>query len=153
VARAGYKVVITTSRAGIAHGMVSEAVQAEIHGYLTTRMAAAGVRLDGIYFCPHHPDAKVEKFPRACDCSKPKPGMVLQAERDLDLALPRSFVIGDRWRDLEMGQRAGQRGLLVRAGYGGTQALSTPDGLKAEAILANAREAANWVVRHAPLGR
>ena len=153
VARAGYKVVITTSQAGMAHGMVSEAVLAEIHDYLTTRMAAAGVRVDGIYFCPHHPDAKVEKFRRVCDCSKPKPGMVLQAARDLDLDLPRSFVIGDRWRDLEMGQRAGTRGLLVRTGYGGTEALSTPDGLKAEAILANAMEAASWVVRHAPLGR
>ena len=149
VQRAGYKVVITTSQAGMAHGMVSEAVLAEIHAHITARMAAAGVRIDGIYYCPHHPDAKVEKFRRVCDCAKPKPGMVLQAARELDLDLSRSWVIGDRWRDLQMGFAAGVRGILVRTGYGGTEALWSPDGVQAEAIVANAMEAASWVVRNA----
>jgi D-glycero-D-manno-heptose 1,7-bisphosphate phosphatase len=147
VQRAGYKVVITTSQAGVAHGMVTEAVLADIHAHLIARMAAAGVRIDGIYYCPHHPDAKVEKFRRVCDCAKPKPGLVLQAARELDLDLPRSFVIGDRWRDLQMGHAAGVPGLLVRTGYGGTEATWAPDGVRAEAILANAMEAASWVVR------
>lgn len=151
VSRAGYRIVIVTSQAGIALGFVDEPTVQRIHTHIVERMAEAGVRVDGVYYCPHHPNAKVERYRVTCDCAKPKPGLVLQAARDLDLDLPRSFVVGDRWRDLQMGQAAGTRGILVRTGYGETEAGAPPSGARAEAVVANAMEAASWIVRHAPL--
>jgi D-glycero-D-manno-heptose 1,7-bisphosphate phosphatase len=151
VSRAGYRIVIVTSQAGIAHGVIDEPTVQRIHAHILGRFADAGVHVDGVYYCPHHPDAKVARYRVTCECAKPKPGMVLQAARELDLDLARSFVVGDRWRDLLMGQAAGARGLIVRTGYGGTEADAPPPGAHAEAVVANAMEAASWIVRHAPL--
>jgi D-glycero-D-manno-heptose 1,7-bisphosphate phosphatase len=151
VSRAGYRIVIVTSQAGIALGFMDEPAVQRIHAHIVERMAEAGVPVDGVYYCPHHPNAKVEQYRVTCDCAKPKPGLLLQAARELDLDLARSFVVGDRWRDLLMGQTVGVRGLLVRTGYGETEAGVTPAGGRAEAIVANAMEAASWIVRHAPL--
>jgi D-glycero-D-manno-heptose 1,7-bisphosphate phosphatase len=153
VSRAGYRIVIVTSQAGIALGFMDEPTVQDIHAHIVARLAEAGVPVDGVYYCPHHPHAKVEQYRVVCDCAKPKPGLVLRAARDLDLDLARSFVVGDRWRDLQMGQAAGTRGLLVRTGYGETEARVPPPGARAEAVLANAMEAASWIVRHAPLTR
>ena len=151
VSRAGYRIVIVTSQAGIALGFMDEATVQHIHAHIVERMAKAGVRVDGVYYCPHHPNAKVAQYRVTCECAKPKPGLVLQAARELDLDLSRSFVVGDRWRDLLMGQAAGVRGLLVRTGYGETEAGAVPADGRAEAVVANAMEAASWIVRHAPL--
>jgi len=151
VSRAGYRIVVVTSQAGIAHGVIDEPTVDGIHAHMLARFADAGVHVDGVYYCPHHPDAKVERYRVTCDCAKPKPGLVLQAARDLDLDLARSFVVGDRWRDVLMGQGAGVRGVIVRTGYGGTEADVPPPGARAEAVVANAMEAASWIVRHAPL--
>ena len=151
VSRAGYRIVVVTSQAGIAHGVIDEPTVDGIHAHMLARFADAGVHVDGVYYCPHHPNAKVERYRVTCECAKPKPGLVLQAARDLDLDLPRSFVVGDRWRDLQMGQAAGTRGILVRTGYGETEAGAPPSGARAEAVVANAMEAASWIVRHAPL--
>jgi D-glycero-D-manno-heptose 1,7-bisphosphate phosphatase len=151
VSRAGYRIVIVTSQAGIALGFMDEPAVQRIHAHIVERMADAGVPVDGVYYCPHHPHAKIEQYRLVCECAKPKPGLVLQAARDLGLDLARSFVVGDRWRDLQMGQAAGARGILVRTGYGETEARVPPPGAHAEVVLANAMEAASWIVRHAPL--
>jgi D-glycero-D-manno-heptose 1,7-bisphosphate phosphatase len=84
-------------------------------GYLAARLATmleeAGAHLDGIYSCPHGTSGD-------CECRKPKPGMLQQAERELDVDLSRSYVIGDTYSDIEMAWNAGARGALVLTGYG-----------------------------------
>jgi D-glycero-D-manno-heptose 1,7-bisphosphate phosphatase len=145
--RAGFAVVVVTNQAGIARGIFKESFVAEAHRHVAERLAAGGARVDGFYYCPHHPEAVVEAFRRDCDCRKPKPGMLTRAAADLGLALDRSFVVGDRWHDLEAGQRVGARTLLVRTGYGRTEEASPKPHLRPSAVADNVIEAVSWIVR------
>jgi D-glycero-D-manno-heptose 1,7-bisphosphate phosphatase len=83
----------------------------EVHKKMVSELAAAGAWIDGVYFCPH-------KSEEICDCRKPKPGMLEQAAREHGLDLAGSWVVGDRYGDLEMAHAAGARGILVMTGYG-----------------------------------
>jgi histidinol phosphatase-like enzyme len=81
-------------------------------------LAAGGARVDGWFFCPHHPGAAIEALRVACGCRKPAIGMIEQAEARFTIDRSRSFVVGDKLADLEMAGRAGVRGVRVRTGYG-----------------------------------
>jgi len=145
--RAGFPVVVVTNQAGIARGIFKESFVAAAHQHISARLAAAGARVDAFYYCPHHPEAVVEEFRQACDCRKPQPGMLTRAAADLDLALDRSFVVGDRWHDLEAGQRVGARTLLVRTGYGRTEEASPKAHVQPSAIVDNVIDAVSWILR------
>jgi D-glycero-D-manno-heptose 1,7-bisphosphate phosphatase len=145
--RANVSVVIVTNQAGIARGIFKEAFVEEAHRHITARLSAGGARVDRFYYCPHHPEAVIEQYRKSCDCRKPQPGLLRQAAKDLDLALDRSFVIGDRWHDLEAGQRVGARGVLVRTGYGRTEEASPSDRVTPAAIVNNLMEAVSWILR------
>jgi D-glycero-D-manno-heptose 1,7-bisphosphate phosphatase len=116
--RAGYAVVVITNQGGIGLGMYDSAFVDRTHAMLTEQFEAGGARVDGWYYCPHHPDAIVPEFKRVCECRKPATGLVTAAARDLNIDLERSWVIGDQWRDIEVAHRSGARGILVRTGYG-----------------------------------
>lgn len=122
----GYKVVVVTSQNGVANGILTEEFLAETHAHMSKLFAAAGGRVEGYYYCPHSPNAPVERYRTDCECRKPKPGMILAAARDHGLDLSRSIVIGDRWRDVEMGLAAGTKAILVETGYGRTEAARRP---------------------------
>ncbi len=107
----GFSVIVVTNQSGIAHGIFPEWLVHQIHERMTQELAAAGARLDGIYFCPHRTD-------QDCSCRKPHPGMLEHAAREHNLALSRSWVVGDRYLDVEMAHRVGGRGILVLTGYG-----------------------------------
>ena len=145
--RAGFPVVVVTNQAGIARGIFKESFVAAAHQHISDRLAAAGARVDAFYYCPHHPEAVVEEFRQVCDCRKPQPGMLTRAAADLDLALDRSFVVGDRWHDLEAGQRVGARTLLVRTGYGRTEEASPKAHVQPSAIVDNVIDAVSWILR------
>jgi D-glycero-D-manno-heptose 1,7-bisphosphate phosphatase len=115
---AGFAVVVITNQSGIARGLLSERDLDHMHQVLRRRLARSGAQLDGIYYCPHHPEAPLRRYRRRCGCRKPAPGLLRRAARELNLDLPRSFAIGDSPRDLEAGRRAGCRAILVRTGYG-----------------------------------
>jgi D-glycero-D-manno-heptose 1,7-bisphosphate phosphatase len=119
--RAGYKVVVVTSQNGIAQGVLTEAFLAQAHAHLSQLCEAAGAKIEGYYYCPHSTHAAVERSRTDCECRKPKPGMILTAARDHSLDVTQSFVIGDRWRDIEMGLAAGTKAVLVETGYGRTE--------------------------------
>ena len=145
--RAGLAVVIVTNQAGVARGIFQEEFVADAHRHSLSRLEAGGARVDGFYYCPHHPDASVEKYRIACDCRKPRPGMLRRAASDLNLDLSRSFVVGDRWHDLQAGRAVGARGILVRTGYGRTEETSPPRDAVHDAIVDNLIAAAAWIVR------
>lgn len=145
--RANFAVVVVTNQAGIARGIFKESFVAEAHRHITQRLAAGKARIDGFYYCPHHPEAVIEEFRRSCDCRKPQPGLLKQAASELDLALDRSFVVGDRWHDLEAGERVGARGVLVRTGYGRTEEAAGHPRVKPSAIVDNLMEAVSWLLR------
>ena len=144
--RAGFAIVIVTNQAGVARGIFKETFVEEAHRHISARLQAGGARIDAFYYCPHHPEAVVEAYRRSCDCRKPQSGLFTRAAAELDLALDRSFVVGDRWHDLEAGQRVGARGILVRTGYGKTEE-SSPGGRAApSAIVDNMIEAVSWIL-------
>ena len=147
LAREGFTLVIVTNQAGVARGYFDEAFVQETHRHLSDRFAAGGARVGGFYYCPHFPDATVEAYRRDCECRKPKPGLVRQAARELGLALDRSFVVGDKWADIEMAQAVGARGVLVRTGYGAAEAARPRDDLRNVKIADNLMEAAAWIIR------
>ena len=147
LARAGFALVIVTNQAGVARGFFDEAFVQQVHEHLTRRFAGAGVALDGVYYCPHHPAATVERYRQTCECRKPKPGMLRRAERDLGIDLARSWVVGDRWHDVELAQHVGARGILVRTGYGGSEAESASPGVVPATIADHLFEAASFILR------
>jgi D-glycero-D-manno-heptose 1,7-bisphosphate phosphatase len=145
--RAGFAIVIVTNQAGIARGIFKEAFVADAHRHIAHRLAAGGARIDAFYYCPHHPEAVVAAYRQSCDCRKPQSGLFTRAAAEHDLALDRSFVIGDRWHDLEAGQRVGARGILVRTGYGRTEESSPGAHAAPSAIVDNMMEAVSWILR------
>jgi D-glycero-D-manno-heptose 1,7-bisphosphate phosphatase len=144
--RAGLRLIIASNQSGIAQGLFTEQFVHDLHGHLTNLLARGGVRLDGIYVCPHHPEAKLPAYRVVCECRKPSSGLVNQAARDFDLDLTRSYMIGDRWRDLLSGQQAGTAGVMVRTGYGATESKKPPAGAVADAVVDNMAAAASWIL-------
>ncbi|HVR70029.1 MAG TPA: HAD family hydrolase [Vicinamibacteria bacterium] len=116
--RAGLLAVVVTNQAGVARGYFPESLIGEVHGRLRAAMDAGGARLDGIYYCPHHPDVGEPPYRLDCDCRKPRPGLLKRAAAELGADLSRSFVVGDRHGDLALAWAVGARGVLVKTGYG-----------------------------------
>lgn len=112
---AGFRLVVVTNQSAIARGKVTLAGLEAIHAELRRQLTAAGVELDAIYFCPYHPDGTVPPYNREHEERKPAPGMLLRAAREMDLDLAKSWMVGDRLRDIQSGHRAGCRTVLVRS--------------------------------------
>ena len=131
---AGFALILITNQPDIARGVTTAQQVADIHARLQRYL-----QLDDIQVCPHDDSAQ-------CDCRKPKPGLLFEAARKWDIDLAASFVVGDRWRDVEAGQRAGCRPIFVDYGYREQR----PHGpyLRVHSL----REAANWIVRVAQMG-
>ena len=116
---AGWKAIVITNQSGIARGYLDEAMLARIHEHLRHELARQGARLDGFYYCPHHPRIGVEPYRQTCHCRKPQTGMLEQAASEHNINLADSFVIGDKASDINLATNAGARGVLVKTGYGG----------------------------------
>lgn len=115
---AGFQTVVVTNQAGVARGYFAEALVDEVHDRVRELLAGAGARLDGIYYCPHHPDVGAPPYRQACACRKPLPGMLLRARDEMGIDLASSYMVGDSVKDLEAGLRAGTTNVLVLTGYG-----------------------------------
>jgi D-glycero-D-manno-heptose 1,7-bisphosphate phosphatase len=103
----GYALVIVTNQSGVARGLVSLAAMEAVNAAVRDRFALEGAPLDGLYVCPHHPDAAEPSLRRACACRKPAPGLITAAAADLRLDLSRSALIGHSACDIEAARRAG----------------------------------------------
>lgn len=114
----GMKAVVITNQAGVARGFFTEEFVRKINGQIQSALLEQGALIDRFYFCPHHPIEGNDPYRRICDCRKPEPGMLQQAAVDLDIDLARSYLIGDRFQDIETAHRVGARGILVMTGYG-----------------------------------
>jgi D-glycero-D-manno-heptose 1,7-bisphosphate phosphatase len=115
---AGIPAVVVTNQAGIARGYFTEDILHATTAALRAQLERAGARLDGVYACMHHPTAGEPPFRMSCECRKPKPGLLLQAAKDLGLDLTRSVMVGDRSSDVEVAPQVGARSVLVLTGYG-----------------------------------
>lgn len=141
IQNAGYKIVIVTNQSAVGRGLVSLQAANEINQRLVDLIRENGGQVDGVYLCPHRPQDD-------CECRKPKPGMLLQAARELSLDLSRSWLIGDAWSDMLAGQAVRLREtIMVRTGRGREQLLQAPpDNLNSFSIADNLEDAAQIIL-------
>jgi D-glycero-D-manno-heptose 1,7-bisphosphate phosphatase len=111
--QAGYLAVVVSNQPGIAKGHMTGETLETINLKMRFILKNAGAQLDGEYYCLHHPEAVVEQYKVKCDCRKPEPGLILKAAREMDIDLPRSWLIGDNLSDIQAGKNAGCRTILL----------------------------------------
>jgi D-glycero-D-manno-heptose 1,7-bisphosphate phosphatase len=104
---AGFALVVVTNQAGIAKGRFTASDYAVLTAHLRAVLQSEGVTLDGVYHCPHHPEATHAEWASDCDCRKPRPGMLLRAAAELGLSLANSVMVGDKTSDTQAGRSAG----------------------------------------------
>ena len=145
------KAVVISNQAGVARGLFTEDFVKITNEHLQTALRQEGAYIDNFYYCPHHPTEGIEPYRQVCNCRKPAPGMLLQAAHDLDIDLTRSYMVGDRFNDIEAGKEIGVRGILVKTGFG--QELLQDDGPdkatpenKPDFIAADILEAVRWIL-------
>lgn len=112
------KVVVVTNQSGVARGMFPESLVGEVHRRMEDLLKADGAHIDGMYYCPHHPDFGPPEYRKRCNCRKPATGMIERACNDLGIDPTQSYMIGDRIDDVEFGHKIGAKGILVLTGYG-----------------------------------
>ena len=112
----GLKTVVVTNQSGAARGYFPKELIDQVHQKMSDLLEEEGAFLDGIYTCIHAPPSKEESG--GCGCRKPKIGLIEQAALELNLDLEKSYVVGDRFKDVEMARNAGAKAVLVLTGYG-----------------------------------
>jgi len=132
----GCELLVVTNQSGVGRGYFTEATLDRIHDRLVERLAAEGVRLSGIYVCPHVPED-------GCRCRKPGTALLEQAARERGFDPRDAFVIGDKASDVAMGRRAGSTTLLVRTGYGA--GVADAGDVTADHVVEDLREAARVI--------
>lgn len=117
IREAGWKAVIISNQSGVARGYLSEETVLTIHAALRKMLQHQGAEIDGIYYCPHHPQGN-PPYNINCRCRKPESGMLLKAAEELHIDLKKSIVIGDKYSDVLTAQRLNIPGILVLTGFG-----------------------------------
>ena len=114
----GWLAIVVTNQAGVARGYFAEDVIMKVHEQLRLDVEKSGAKLDAIYYCAHHPSVGEPPYRLDCDCRKPKTGLIERAAADFEIDLQRSWMVGDRYGDVELAQNAGLHSALVLSGYG-----------------------------------
>ncbi|HYL82105.1 MAG TPA: lipopolysaccharide heptosyltransferase II, partial [Candidatus Acidoferrum sp.] len=146
---AGFRLFLVTNQAGVARGLLSEADVRRVNERLESLLAEDGVHLDGVYYCPHHPEYGPAMYRRDCDWRKPGPGMILRAAREFPLDLPRSVIVGDHLSDARVADAfPGMRGVLLLTGHGRGQLAKIEAGAAGSPahIAQDLRAAVDWVL-------
>jgi len=111
--RKGYYAIVVTNQSGVARGLLTENKLREMNEYLIDETG-----VDDVFYCPHHPDGKIELYRKCCRCRKPGIGMFETACQKYDIDLDRSYMVGDRASDIMAGENAGIKTVLLESGYG-----------------------------------
>jgi D-glycero-D-manno-heptose 1,7-bisphosphate phosphatase len=144
--RAGFLVFVATNQGGIGLGLYSEPFVRSTHDAMATILEAGGARVDGWFFCPHHPRATIDSLRITCDCRKPGPGMVQAAQAAYPIDLTRSFVVGDKATDMGLAERVGARGVLMRTGRGEAELARAGGTIRPAWIAPDLAAATAWMI-------
>ena len=113
-----FLLILVTNQSGIARGFFSEEEFMATNDHLIRRLQSEGIPIAATFFCPHHPTEGHAPYQKICDCRKPEPGLLFQAQKAFDIDMASSVMIGDKPTDVQAGQRAGVTSILVQTGYG-----------------------------------
>jgi D-glycero-D-manno-heptose 1,7-bisphosphate phosphatase len=143
-----FKVVVISNQSGIARGYYTPNDVHLLHDYIQRELRKEKAHIDAFFYCPHHPDGTIDEFRKACDCRKPNPGMILQAEQKLNIDLQSSFVIGDNFSDIKIKEKIPVKAILVKTGHG-NKALEElqNETIKPDRIEANLLDAVKYIMR------
>lgn len=154
---AGFLCIVTTNQSAIARGIFDEHQFWMGQKRLEDLLGGEGLKLDAVYFCPHHPTEGESPYRMECDCRKPKPGMILRAAREFGIDLARSFMVGDSPVDVGAGRAAGVSVVKVHTAYGrgvsglvSTSLVETSPGVKAvpDYVVDDLDAASHWILAH-----
>lgn len=151
----GLTVIVVTNQAGVAKGHFSEEMVNRVHEKMETLLSNQGAVLDGVYYCPHHPEGVVETHRKTCACRKPGSGMIEKALKEHPINISHSYMVGDKITDVECAQRLGVKNILVLTGYG-TDALKKMDAARMKRpdyIADDVLDAARWIINDLDMKR
>jgi D-glycero-D-manno-heptose 1,7-bisphosphate phosphatase len=139
--QAGLAVIVVSNQSGVSRGYFPESFVQQVNQRMLRELESVGARVDGVYYCPHSSDD-------ACECRKPKTGMIEQAGREHHLDVVCSYVVGDRYGDVELALRAGCKSIFVRTGYGlGEETWHAKEWPhQPDVILDNLQQAVDWIL-------
>ena len=145
----GLKAVVITNQAGVARGYFPEELIHKANERLKKLLSKSGAYLDGIYYCPHHPEGKNERYRKNCNCRKPNPGMIEMASDELNIDISRSYVVGDKLSDVSLAHNVGAKGILVLTGYGKGELeyLSSEFKQKPDYVADDLNTAVKWILK------
>jgi D-glycero-D-manno-heptose 1,7-bisphosphate phosphatase len=146
--RAGYTLIVVTNQSGIAQGLIDPQFVQVCHDEMRRRLQKGGADLDALYYCAHHPRGSVAELSVDCRCRKPAPGMVEDAVRDFGIDPTHSWVVGDKWLDVQLGVGVGARSILVRTGWGEENERKRAPGQHVDAICDNLIHAVSVILQN-----
>ena len=141
LARAGFQMVVISNQSGIGRGLMTRRDVERVNQRFLKLLKTHGIRLEGIYYCPHPPGVR-------CACRKPKLGLVKRAAKDLKRSWRQSISVGDKKSDVALGQRTGGRGALVLTGIG-RQERQRERWIRPDFVAKNFKAAARWILQTA----
>jgi D-glycero-D-manno-heptose 1,7-bisphosphate phosphatase len=142
----GYLLIVVSNQSGVARGYFKEEDLSAVRKAIESRLARAQIRLADLFYCPHHPDGSVKEYARICGCRKPAPGMFYKAAEKFMIDLTQSWMIGDILHDVEAGNKAGCKTILIDNGNE-TEWLTNPE--RTPTLIASTiNEAATFILNH-----
>ncbi|MCJ8208686.1 HAD family hydrolase [Mucilaginibacter sp. RS28] len=148
----GFKLIIISNQAGVAKGYFREEALADVERRICELLMEYGIHLTGFYYCPHHPEGSVADYAIACHCRKPLPGMLIEAAEKHHVDLSESWMVGDILNDVEAGNRAGCRTILIDNG-GETEWIKDNEYREPEQVFNNLAYAAHYIATALPKKR
>lgn len=136
---AGWLVVVVTNQSAVGRGYMDLAMLEAVHNHLREAIAAGGGRIDALYSCPHSPE-------EGCSCRKPAPGLLLRAASEHDIALSRSYIVGDSSRDIAAGHAVGCVTVLVLSGHTRAYVPCAFPAPQPQCVCADLPSAVNWIL-------
>jgi histidinol-phosphate phosphatase family protein len=141
----GFKVIVVTNQSGVARGYFTEETVKEINRNICESLAKQGAFIDKIYYCPHHVEGTVSEYVKDCHCRKPSPGMIEEATREFGIDVENSFVVGDKFCDIEAGRRVGCKTILLASGSSLSKEEETT--LMSTHVASDLYEAVKWLLK------
>lgn len=145
----GYLTIVLSNQSGVARGYFPIELVYRVNDYMESMLKKNNATIDAIFFCPHYPNGKVPAYSKSCDCRKPGIGLVQKAAKHFDIDMQNSYMVGDRYTDIEMARRCGLPSVLVKTGYGlGDLEYVIPKrDLKPSFIASDLQDAVEWIIR------